>query len=218
MRWVRNESFFGQRFAQAIANNGDLVLNAVDNLTGNSDLISIRGRASFVRLRARRGVAAAGGGSAARNELEEELRRAEGLAIETLRPVVDNPDTEQEQELGRFQDEKLRIRKELREVRHGLDQEIERLGTLLKVISIALVPLLLTIARWRTVWRRRRAASRVGFTVGVVSASWSSSRCSLSPARSGSAASADWSATKPPASAYSPRCPRRSTMSSRFAW
>src|SRR5262245_36883668 len=47
--WVRNQSFFGQRFATAWANNGDFVFNAIDNLTGNADLISIRGRASFVR-------------------------------------------------------------------------------------------------------------------------------------------------------------------------
>ena len=168
MLWVRSESFFGQRFAQAIANNGDLVLNAVDNLTGNSDLISIRGRASFVRpferveeLRRQ----AEDRFRSKERELEEKLRATEQklVALQSSRndksSLILTP--EQEQELGRFQDEKLRIRKELREVRHGLDQEIERLGTLLKVINIALVPLLLTIAALAAfMWRRRRAASR----------------------------------------------------------
>ena len=47
---------------------------------------------------------------------------------------------EQQAELERFQQERLRIRKELRDVRRSLDVEIERLGTVLKVLNIALVP------------------------------------------------------------------------------
>ena len=43
---------------------------------------------------------------------------------------------DQEQALKRFQAEKLRIRKELRDVRVGLDQDITRLGTWLKFINI----------------------------------------------------------------------------------
>src|SRR5690606_12361138 len=47
--WIRNQSLFGQRVAIAWANNGDFLSNAVDNLAGSSDLISIRGRQSFFR-------------------------------------------------------------------------------------------------------------------------------------------------------------------------
>ena len=70
---------------------------------------------------------------------------------------------EQEQALARFQDEKLRIRKQLREVRLKLDQDIERLGMALKVLNIVVMPLVLTLAlfgwhRWRM--RRRRAADQ----------------------------------------------------------
>ena len=35
--------------AQPFANNGDLVFNALDNLAGSADLISVRGRATFSR-------------------------------------------------------------------------------------------------------------------------------------------------------------------------
>src|SRR5690606_12309277 len=52
---------------------------------------------------------------------------------------------EQSAELERFQDEKLRIRKELRAVRRQLDADIESLGTRLKILNIAGVPLLLTV-------------------------------------------------------------------------
>ena len=40
---------FGQRFAVAWANNGDFLANALDNLAGSGDLISVRGRQSFFR-------------------------------------------------------------------------------------------------------------------------------------------------------------------------
>ena len=47
--WVRTQNVFGQHFAMAWANNGDFVSNALDNLAGSGDLISIRGRQSFFR-------------------------------------------------------------------------------------------------------------------------------------------------------------------------
>jgi gliding motility-associatede transport system auxiliary component len=165
MMWVQRENFFGQRFAQAFANNGDMVLNAVDNLTGNSDLISIRGRATFVRpfdrVEALRRDAEERFRSKER-ELEEELRATEQklTALQTSRndqsSLILTP--EQEQELERFQQQKAGIRKDLRDVRHGLDRDIKRLGTVVDVINIALVPLLITIFGLAVfVWRRRRA-------------------------------------------------------------
>ena len=49
MLWIRRQSMFGQGVAVAWANNGDLVANALDNLAGSGDLISIRGRQSYFR-------------------------------------------------------------------------------------------------------------------------------------------------------------------------
>ena len=65
---------------------------------------------------------------------------------------------EQEAELQRFLDEKLEIRKQLREVRYELNADIERLGTKLKIINTALVPVLLTLGvlLWWLVARLRR--------------------------------------------------------------
>jgi ABC-type uncharacterized transport system involved in gliding motility auxiliary subunit len=56
-----------------------------------------------------------------------------------------------------FLQEKVKIRKELREVRYQLNADIEALGRSLKFANIALVPLLLTLgvlALW--LWRRRQ--------------------------------------------------------------
>jgi ABC-type uncharacterized transport system involved in gliding motility auxiliary subunit len=162
--WVRTQNLFGQRLAMAWANNGDFIANALDNLAGSSDLISIRGRQSFFRpftkveelrrqaddqLRAKE------------QELDEELRETERKLSElesgrtTQGSLVLSP--EQEAELERFQQERVRVRKELRDVRRSLDLEIERLGTVLKVLNIALVPFLIAIAAiLLAVTRRRR--------------------------------------------------------------
>jgi ABC-type uncharacterized transport system involved in gliding motility auxiliary subunit len=161
---VRTQNLFGQRLAMAWANNGDFIANALDNLAGSSDLISIRGRQSFFRpftkveelrrqaddqLRAKE------------QELDEELRETERKLSElesgrtTQGSLVLSP--EQEAELERFQQERVRVRKELRDVRRSLDLEIERLGTVLKVLNIALVPFLIAIAAiLLAVTRRRR--------------------------------------------------------------
>ncbi|HET9448250.1 MAG TPA: Gldg family protein [Steroidobacteraceae bacterium] len=162
--WVRTQNVFGQHFAMAWANNGDFVANAVDNLAGSGDLISIRGRQSFFRpftkvddlrrhadeqLRAKE------------KELDTELKDTEKKLSEleagrsTSGSLVLTP--EQEAELNRFQQERVRIRKELRDVRRSLDVEIEGLGTRLKVLNIALVPALLAIgAIVLAITRRRR--------------------------------------------------------------
>jgi ABC-type uncharacterized transport system involved in gliding motility auxiliary subunit len=162
--WLRSQSVFGQRFAMAWANNGDFVANAVDNLAGSSDLISIRGRQSFFRpftkvdeLRRQADERL----RAKEQELDSELQETE-QKLNELQAGRSSEGSfmlspEQEAELERFQDERVRIRRELREVRRGLDVEIERLGTVLKLVNIALVPVLLAIgAIALAVLRRRR--------------------------------------------------------------
>ena len=52
---------------------------------------------------------------------------------------------EQEAALKKFVEDKLRIRKELRDVQHQLDKDIRALGTTLKVINILIMPIVLTI-------------------------------------------------------------------------
>ena len=64
---------------------------------------------------------------------------------------------EQQQELQRFVDRKLEIRRELRQVQHDLQRDIDELGTRLKVINIALVPaLVILFALFYGLYRRKR--------------------------------------------------------------
>jgi ABC-type uncharacterized transport system involved in gliding motility auxiliary subunit len=177
--WVRWESFLGQRTPSAWANNGDFVWNAIDNLAGSSDLISVRGRASFLRpfervdaLRA----AAQDRFLAEQKELEAQLAQTEqkldalqanrtdsGSASKGAQPQVILT-AEQERELQRFQKERLRIRKELRDVKSGLDRDIRALGTRLKLIDVIVAPALLALLALlvnTAARRRRRAAATV---------------------------------------------------------
>jgi ABC-type uncharacterized transport system involved in gliding motility auxiliary subunit len=166
--WVRQTSFFGQRVAQAFAHNGDFVLNALDNLAGSTDLISVRGRATFTRpftrveaLRKR----AEEQFRATEQRLEQELRNTEEKLTQLQSQQDDQSSLiltpEQAQEIERFQQEKLRIRKELRDVRLGLDQDIRRLGSWLKILNIGIVPAALAlIALSAAFLRKRRRATR----------------------------------------------------------
>ncbi|HEY6482079.1 MAG TPA: Gldg family protein [Steroidobacteraceae bacterium] len=160
--WVHQQTLFGQRIAQAWANNGDLVLNALDNLSGSADLISVRGRATFSRpfdrVEALR-RAADDKFHAKEQELEQQLHETEEklTALQSSRndksALILTP--EQESELGRFQQQKLRIRKELRAVRANLDEEITSLGNELKVLNIIVVPVLFALIALLIGWWRR---------------------------------------------------------------
>ena len=67
--------------------------------------------------------------------------------------------TEQQDEIDRFIAQRSQIRQDLRAVQRDLDRSIERLGTVLKAINIALVPLLLITFVLVAVWRRNRRAA-----------------------------------------------------------
>lgn len=173
--WIRTQNVFGQRVAIAWANNGDFLANAIDNLGGSSDLISIRGRQSFFRPFTRVDELRRHADDQLRDtekELDSELRDTEQKLSQLEAGRADQGELmlspEQEAELTRFQQERLRIRKELRNVRRGLDVEIERLGRTLKILNIALIPALIAIgAIVLAITRRRklragRAAAHTG--------------------------------------------------------
>ncbi|HYB64115.1 MAG TPA: hypothetical protein VEC59_02520, partial [Steroidobacteraceae bacterium] len=169
--WVHQQEFFGQRLAQAWASNGDLVLNALDNLAGSDDLISVRGRATFTRPFARVDKLRRAADDRFRDkehELEQQLQSTEQklTALQSKGGGRDQASlivTPQEQEeIEHFGQEKIRIRKELRAVRAGLDADISRLGTEIKIVDIIVIPaafalLALGFAAWRRRSRRRPA-------------------------------------------------------------
>ena len=164
--WVQVQPFFGQKIMNAFANNGDFFINAVDNLTGSSDLISIRGRATSQRpftVVEDMKRSAEESFRDKEHELQQQLSDTERKLSELQSgkskgsEMILSP--EQQAELTKFVDQKVLIRKQLRQVRHSLDENIDALGARLKFLNIGLMPILITLAALAfAFFKRRRTA------------------------------------------------------------
>ena len=149
--WAQVQDFFGQRVAVPFANNGDFVVNAVDNLSGSDDLIGLRSRGQsarpFVRIQA------------IQRDAEQRFRAKERELTEKLRDTEkklsdlqsQNPEQgagkvimskAQSDAVEQFRADMLGTRRELRDVQHDLRKDIESLETRLKFINIGLIPIL----------------------------------------------------------------------------
>ena len=163
--WVQVQNFFGQQVATAFADNGSLLTNLVDYFAGSQDLISVRSRGRFTRpfevvqsLRREAETQYLASAEQLQLELNETERQLSDLESQQESDGVLRLSDEQQAALARFQDEKLRIRKALRDVRHRLDQDIDQLGGQLKLLNIIVLPILLTlmlaIAAWAQLKKR----------------------------------------------------------------
>ena len=150
--WVNVQNFMGQRIAIPRANNGAFVINAIDNLSGSNDLISLRSRGDFSRPFEKVKEIQRDAEQQFRDrekQLEAKLNQTEQKLQELQRQK--NADQaqilspEQEKEIEQFQQDRIKTRKELRNVQHELRKNIEALGTRLKFINIALVPILIIL-------------------------------------------------------------------------
>ena len=148
--WVVVQEFLGSRIAIPSAANGTLVINALDNLTGSGDLISVRNRGTFTRpftrvvalkQRAERAF------RAKEQELIAQLEETERRLVELEESNQGNDalilTDAQRDEMVRFRQERVRIGKDLREVRRQLRTDIEALESWLKFANIGLVPILI---------------------------------------------------------------------------
>lgn len=166
--WVSVQQFLGQTIATPFSNNGDFVINVLDSLAGSSDLISIRSRAGFSRpfgLVAEISKRAEQKFREKENDLENKLRETESQLTDLQKAQNESGESlslspEQQELLQEFQEKQFEIRKQLREVRHQLDKDIQELGTRVKLINIALIPLLVALfAIFRAVRRNRQLAA-----------------------------------------------------------
>ena len=161
--WVQVQNFFGQQVATAFADNGSLLTNLVDYFTGSQDLISVRSRGRFTRpfevvqsLRREAETQYLASAEQLQLELNETERQLADLESQQESDGVLRLSDQQEAALMRFQDEKLRIRKALRDVRHRLDQDIDQLGGQLKLLNIIVLPILLTLMLAMAAWAQLR--------------------------------------------------------------
>jgi ABC-type uncharacterized transport system involved in gliding motility auxiliary subunit len=169
--WVRVQDFFGQQAATPFSDNGALLANLTDTLSGGDALVSLRSRGESLRpfvlvddLRREAETRFRATERTLTQRLEQTERRLrelrQGQASERGGSAVITP--EQRAEIDRARQDIIRTRQELRTVQLGLRRDIERLETLLRILNIALVPLLLTLfAIGLGILRaRRRTAAR----------------------------------------------------------
>jgi len=161
--WVRSQKYYGRNVFTAFADNGNMISNLLDNMAGSPDLINIRGRQSSSRpftkvielqkasdnkFREQENVL-----KQRLRETEEKLNAIQREKGQQNRMILSQ---EQEQEIQRFQTEKLEVRKKLREVRRSLDKDIKELGSHLKIINIGLMPILISLIGLFVLWIKPR--------------------------------------------------------------
>jgi ABC-type uncharacterized transport system involved in gliding motility auxiliary subunit len=161
---VQELRFFNNRVFQPMNDNLNFFFNALEQLSGSSDLAQIRTRGRFERpfdvvQKLRR--------EAEKHWLlqEKALQEKYDSTREQLEALQAKKDPtqryirspEQEQAIKNFKQEQLNTQRELKEIRAKLRENVENLGVKVKIINIVAVPLLVILAGvafW--LFRRRR--------------------------------------------------------------
>lgn len=151
------------------ADNGDLLLGALDNLIGSKDLISVRARGEFNRpftLVEKMQKVAREKSKAKIDETQKRIDEADAKLkdLQARAPQTGNLvlTPEMKTEIDGLQQTLAKARKEQRQIQAGLNADIDKLGTKLKIVNIAAVPILvcafaLGLGMFRMA--RRRAAT-----------------------------------------------------------
>lgn len=171
--WVRVENLYGKRIAAPFADNAAFVLNAVENLTGSNDLISLRTRATNNRpftvvqkLQADAQAQFQQQAEALKQQLTDTENRLheleQGGSTNGTQTSATTLSAEQQAEIENFKRKLALTRTALRDVQHNLRKDIDALGAVLAFVNIALVPLLVACAAVvLAVLRRRRRARAI---------------------------------------------------------
>jgi ABC-type uncharacterized transport system involved in gliding motility auxiliary subunit len=150
--WVQSQNFLGQRIGIPTAANNDFVTNALDNLTGSHDLISVRSRGSFSRpftlVRAIQQEAEARyrqKEQALQQRLKDTERKIQDLQKRKEDQTTIILSAEQQAALEGFRQELVATRKALRNVQHELQKNIDSLENIVKFLNIGLMPLVIAV-------------------------------------------------------------------------
>ncbi|MGE7955863.1 GldG family protein [Pseudomonas sp. NPDC089530] len=175
--WLDVQESNGRQVPRPWADNGSFVLNALDNLAGSDALNSLRSRGPYSRpfvvveqLRRQAETSF----RAKRLALEDSLEETENKLLQLPSDTSQALSPEQQATVRQFMQEKTRIRKELREVQYQLNADIDELGRRLKIVNIALMPVVVSLCML-LVWvvryiRRKLAASRKALPKGTAAA------------------------------------------------
>ena len=164
--WNQSQDNFGREVFNPIADNGSLIINAIESLSGKGELISLRSRGVSSRpfeeveeLRRNAETKYRETEQKLQKELQSteqklrDLQRSASLEVNEGSPILSR---EHAETLQIFRDQIINIRKKLRDVQRELRVDIEELGLLLKIYNIWLMPLFVSIASILVFGFRRR--------------------------------------------------------------
>ena len=164
--WNQSQDNFGREVFNPIADNGSLIINAIESLSGKGELISLRSRGVSSRpfeeveeLRRNAETKYRETEQKLQKELQSteqklrDLQRSASLEVNEGSPILSK---EHAETLQIFRDQIINIRKKLRDVQRELRVDIEELGLLLKIYNIWLMPLFVSIASILVFGFRRR--------------------------------------------------------------
>lgn len=146
--WIRQQNLGPISLGYVkFSDNGDLVIGALDNLAGSSDLISLRARGQTARPFKRvEEIQRKARAEYAREEqrLQQSIRETEQRIVELQQQRSDGGSVlltpEQQREIDKLREQMVATRRQLREVQHQLRKDIEGLGVILKAVNIAFMP------------------------------------------------------------------------------
>lgn len=167
--WVRVQRVLGMTIPQVFANNGDMMWNMTEWMTGSDSLLSLRARAKFTRpfTRIDNMVTEAQERFAEKQRgLEEELQKTQQRLNELMAQAPEGDslmltNAQLEKEIADLRLKEVETRREQRKLQLALREDVEKLSTRLQIINIAAIPLLVGViaigmGAWKTRRRRRR--------------------------------------------------------------
>ena len=151
LTWLTRQDILGTSNLIPTADNGRLVMNSIESMSGSQNLIGLRSRGIYNRpflvvenLQKDAELLL--------KEKEDSLKKELEDTEKKLKELTDGNEIDQEsltieqtQTINNFNKKILQIRKELREVQRELGEGIKKLETFLKLINIWLMPFLVII-------------------------------------------------------------------------
>ena len=162
--WLTQQNILGRRNIIAIADNGRLVMNSLESMSGGKNLIGLRGRGVSNRpfllienLQKNAEIMLKEKEDALKEELAETENKLQKIQDENITDK-ENLSLEQTETINKFNKKIINIRKDLREVQRKLGENIRSLETKLKIINIWLIPSLIVVVYYilKIAIRKRR--------------------------------------------------------------
>jgi ABC-type uncharacterized transport system involved in gliding motility auxiliary subunit len=160
--WIQQQSLFGQSVAQAFANNGDFVTNAIEEMAGGTALADLRGRGVSWRpfeMIQRMEAEADSRYRAKEQELTQQLKDTEQKLSQMPKAAEGSNDVltpEQLKAVEGFRAQLLGIRSQLRDVQFALRRDVDNLKNLITALNVGVLPVAVAIIVLGVALRRPR--------------------------------------------------------------